>query len=203
LFGVAAPVAGATLSFNNTTYATLGTETVTAPFTSIPGVATVAQYAGLILIEISGTGTGANGGTPNDAFYTSPYTPSSAPGNCGSLAVRTGPLPGGCANYAHNRMVYSVNDDHFVSLAGGTYVPTVRANHQYSFVISVDAILASLGQVGPRNLYFGTTDGNYGDNSGAFTITVSQLSAIPEPSTFGLAALALTGAAYVRRRRRR
>lgn len=196
------PAAAADITFNGTTYSTTTTETISSiPFTSITGVATVQQFVGLILVEVSGVGNGANGGTQNDAFYTAPFGNSLAPGNCGSLAIRSLPLPGGCAFFAHNRMVYSVDNDHFVSTAGGTYVPPERLDHTYRFVLSADAIIAANGQSGPQNFYFGTTDGNYGDNGGFFTVTVSQL-AVPEPSTLGLLLAAACGA-WMRQRRAR
>jgi len=97
-------------------------------------------------------------------------------------------------------MVYSVDNDHFVSLAGGTSVPPERLDHRYTFVLSAASIITAAGQSGPQTFYFGTTDGNYGDNSGAFTVTISQLTAVPEPSTSALLLLA-AGAAALRVRR--
>ncbi|MBL8176703.1 MAG: hypothetical protein JNK48_18650 [Bryobacterales bacterium] len=189
----------AAITFNSQTYNLTTTETITAAFTSIGGQGTTNMYSGLVLVDVSGTGNGAWGSGLNDAFYAEPFGSSAWPGFCGSLGVRTLALPGGCGNYAHNRMVYSLDDNHFVSLAGGFYVPAEQSSHRYRFVISVDSILAANSQTGPQKLYFGTTDGNYGDNGGSFRITVTQLdqaASTPEPGAFwtlgaGLGAVAL------------
>jgi len=58
------PAHAASVPFAGTTYVTTTTATIASiPFTSISGIGTVQQYAGLILVEVLGVGTGANGGT--------------------------------------------------------------------------------------------------------------------------------------------
>jgi hypothetical protein len=99
-------------------------------------------------------------------------------------------------------MVYDLDDNHFVSLAGGTYVPQEQSTtHRYQFVLSVDKILGINGQTTPQLLRFATTDGNYGDNGGAFTISVSPLTAVPVPAAAWLMGSGLMGLLGLARRR--
>jgi hypothetical protein len=47
-------------------------------------------------------------------------------------------------------------------------------------------------------LHFGVSDGIFSDNSGAYTITVSQVAAIPEPSAWAMMILAFAASASSR-----
>lgn len=204
LGALAAAPAYADITINSQTFTLGPTETVSAPFTSQDNV-TLNSYSGLVLLDVTGDGNGANGGGKNDTFYFEPYGNGLSAVGCGALRADTVIISGYCAGQKPtDYMVYSLDDNHFVSFAGGSYLPNERLDHHYQFVISVDSLLALHGQVGPQQLHLGASDGNFGDNGGAFTINVTQLnqiSATPEPSTAAI--FAAGGALLLLRMRRR
>ncbi len=172
-------------------------ETLTATFTVNDGGVTVNQYSGLVQIKVTGFGE-ALATRLNDAFYifTDLNHNPVAPVNDASfyqLAFDVVPLVGQLGDptdpalNARNHIVYDVDAD--VEVAP-VYVPAYNAGHEYNFVLDT-------GSVNPTNLHFGISNGNFGDNSGAYTIEIEQL--IPSP---GAAALALLGLPLVIRRRR-
>lgn len=151
-------------------------ETITVPFT-VPSTGTTDQYSGIVRVTVSGTGF-SRGSDINDAFY---FTPSGTvePSGYYQLGFSTSPLqPFDAANAA------------FASIVGGR--PAFNANGVYTFLLNT-------GSAAPTNLYFGVTDGNFGDNGGAFSITVSQ--GVPEPATWALMILGFGAVGGAMRRR--
>lgn len=139
-------------------------ETITAAFTPATGGQTTGTYYGLVNVTVSGTGQ-SNGTLLNDAFYSlSPAGQRNNPNY--QLAFGTSPLMGSTtANAASNFIVGAV--------------PAYNASHVYSFILNT-----GLAQSAAGTLYFGVTDGVYSDNTGAFTINISQ--AVPEPATWAM-----------------
>ena len=74
---------------------------------------------------------------------------------------RTSPLPAFCL---------ACNAERF--LVGP--LPAYNPAHDYTFIL--ETRLAS-----PGRLHFGVSDGGYNDNTGAHTLTVTQLVPIPSP----------------------
>jgi hypothetical protein len=74
------------------------------------------------------------------------------------------------------------------------YVPAYEADNTYSFIIDT-------GAVSLTNLHFGVGDGNFGDNSGAYQIAVTQLAAIPEPGSLLLLGVGAATLGLGRRRK--
>lgn len=134
-------------------------ETLTATFTPSEGGATVSSYKGYVLLHVSGIGQ-AYANQYNDAFYvySGPFEDAPANGHDGGfyqLAFGTSPLPErSLANNAKNFLVGPV--------------PAYNPAHTYTVIL--DTKLTNPGQ-----LHFGVTDGGYSDNTGAYTITVTQL----------------------------
>jgi hypothetical protein len=168
-------------------YARVGpSETLAVPFTASGGISTSYGYSGSVELIVSGTGFsyGLNG---NDAFYCS----ESIDYRCTATGVVldpqyyilnigfTGlPFAGGEAN----------NIDQFISYiesVGPTAAPTIPSydavGHTYHFVISLPTAISN-------PLFFGVSDGIYGDNGGEYQISVFQLipSTVPEPESFFL-----------------
>ncbi len=151
-------------------------ETITVPFTT-PSTGTTEQYSGIVRVTVSGTGF-SRGADINDAFY---FSPSGAvePSGYYQLGFSTSPLqPFDAANAA------------FSSVIGGR--PAFNVSGVYSFLLNT-------GSTAPTNLYFGVTDGNFGDNGGAFSITVIQ--GVPEPATWALMILGFGAVGGAMRRR--
>ncbi|GAC1620607.1 MAG: hypothetical protein NVS4B11_12920 [Ktedonobacteraceae bacterium] len=124
------------------------TETVTANFKGgYTAVQTTNSYSGTVTIAVSGVGQAYNVSCYSDAFYV--YTDQQ--GNAVTPFHRT----------STPNWVMMINDKHtdaFVSL------PTYNANHTYTFTITAPG--------GP--LSFGVDDNVTSDDSGAYTVTVTQ-----------------------------
>lgn len=147
-------------------------ETVTAPFTTTAGGVTTNQYAGLVLLTVSGTGQSA-GASLNDAFYFD------IPGNPTHLAdffqlvttigasVFSGVLN---PNDAYRHIVYDVDAGTAVT---PPYVPPFRADNTYTFIINMNTLVPAPS--GQSILRFGVDDGFVIDNSGAYTVQITQL----------------------------
>ncbi|AEW00581.1 hypothetical protein A4D02_24960 [Niastella koreensis] len=145
-------------------------ETVVALFTTTAGAITTNSYSGLVLIKVSGTGQSA-GSSLNDAFYFNiPQTPTHEP-NSFQLFITTGASSSGVdPDDAYRHIVYDVDADSAVT---APYVPPYRSDNTYSFIIDMNTLTRPPG--GPSMLRFGVNDGFVIDNSGAYTVQVTQL----------------------------
>jgi hypothetical protein len=147
-------------------------ETVVAPFTTTAGGVTVNLYSGLVMIKVSGTGQSA-GTSLNDAFYFDiPENPTHEP-NFFQLVTTIGasvfeaPVN---PNTAYRHIVYDVDASIEVT---PPYVPPFRTDNTYTFIINMNTLVPA--PVGRSVLRFGVNDGVVADNSGAYTVQVTQL----------------------------
>jgi hypothetical protein len=172
------------------------TESLNAPFTSSAGTSTANEYDNYVLVEVSGIGESL-GNALNDAFYVftdvagMPIAPVHD-ANYYQLRVNTSAMAPFQPQFdIKNFIIYDVATGMQVT---SPFVPAYSASHTYSFVIPVS---------GPSTLYFGVSDGNFGDNAGSYSLTVTQLTAIPEPSTaiLGTCGLLFVTVRLLRRRR--
>jgi fibronectin type 3 domain-containing protein len=140
-------------------------ETLTATFTQPDGGITVGSYSGLVRIQVAGVGQ-AYGATHNDAFYLydAPFgTPKN--GHDGSYYQLT---------MGANRPLFAFDQSCNAARFLVGPLPAYNPEHEYSFVLDT-------GLTTPGSLHFGVSDGGFSDNTGAYTITVTQLSADGEP----------------------
>lgn len=154
-------------------------EIVSATFLQADGGVTVGTYSGTVHITISGTGQSA-GTAFNDAFYV--YSPG-APlhfSDYYQLTFGTSTL-----------LPFTPSQDAYLAIIGG--VPAYNASHTYSFDLNTGAAV-------PTKLHFGVSDGNFTDNSGSYSISVT--SAVPEPSTWAMMILGFAGVGYMAYRRK-
>jgi hypothetical protein len=197
LVAVSAPkpshAAGVTIAEHYTR--TSAGETVFAPFTVL-ATATVGSYAGPVELEVSGTGFSL-GPTINDAFY---FDGGAATSGFYMLNIGyTGaPILGSQTGRAANNFITFIDDVGPVALGSR---PAYAPDHMYRIVVDVP-----VANVGPVS--FGVSDGNFGDNGGAFTVKVWQLRSglstggnVPEPTSAVLVALGLAAVAVGRARR--
>lgn len=138
----------------------LATETLTAVFTQPDGGVSTGLYSGTVKIRVSGTGQSL-GQQFNDAFYL--INSQTHDGSYYQLTFGTAALT--AFNPAQNAVNYIV---------GG--LPAYNPSHVYSFLLNT-------GLSTPGQLHFGVGDGQFNDNSGAFTI---QISAVPEPAAWAM-----------------
>ena len=150
-------------------------ETLTATFTTPDGGVTAQSYSGTVLITVSGTGF-SNGTKINDAFYDVDSMTHDA--NFYQLTFGTAPL-----------VPLDPAQDAVNFIPGG--LPAYEASHVYTFLLDTGAVV-------PTMLHFGVSDGQFGDNGGAYTITVAS---VPEAGTWAMmiGGLALVGTALRRR----
>jgi len=164
------PVFAASYVIQGNTYTTGAvTETVSASFTTPTGGKTNSNYSGYVLLTVSGTGA-ANGGVLNDALYllnTQTHDPIYF-----QLAVDSADLT---AAEPLADVVYSIayDVDAGAEARSRPYLPNYRNDHTYQLVIDT-SLLPSHGSVATP-LRFGVSDGTFTDNSGTFSITVTQL----------------------------
>jgi hypothetical protein len=148
---------------NGVTYAASGpSETLAATFTQPDGGVTVNAYEGDVLLHVTGVGQ-SYGKFYNDAFYLF-AGPFNAPqngwdGGYYQLTFSTSPLV--AFDLGHNAENFLVGP-----------LPPYNPAHDYTFALNTR--LSS-----PGLLHFGVSDGGYNDNSGAYTITVTQLVPLP------------------------
>ena len=147
-------------------------ETVVATFTSTAGNVTTNKYSGLVLIKVSGTGQSA-GGFINDAFYFNiPDNPTHEP-NFFQLVTTIGesvfeaPVN---INTTYRHIVYDIDAKTAVT---PPYVPPYRTDNTYTFIINMNTLAPAPAE--PSILRFGVNDGVVIDNSGAYTIQITQL----------------------------
>ena len=140
-------------------------ESLTSPFVS-PSTATANSYSGYVEVLVSGTGNSLYGSI-NDAFY---GVPSGSPydGQYYQLNVGWSSFPlvalSGETHNINNFIVFAQG----VGAVSPGYTPAYNASHTYHFVVNT-------GLLGAEQLQFGVSDGIFGDNGGAYNISVWQL----------------------------
>jgi hypothetical protein len=154
-------------------------ETVFVPFIQPGGAPTVGTYDGTVSVTVSGLGQ-ALGTFYSDAFYVLDPTPNHL--GYWDLAFSTSPLTGNASEEASNFIVGAI--------------PPFNPSGIYSFDLKT-------GSSVPTKLYFGVDDNVFTDNTGAYSVMVSQLaSAIPEPSIWAILILGLAGVGFMANRRK-
>jgi len=156
------------------------TEVVYAPFDQKGGVETTGTYHGKILVTVSGVGQ-ALGNAYSDAFNLLPNPDDGIPApqrpGFWDLAFGTTPILGDGSQEAANAVVGSL--------------PAYNSDNVYTFELNTGVSI-------PTHLYFGVDDQIYDDNTGAYTIAITELSAsgaVPEPSTWAMLLVGLAGLA--------
>jgi len=189
-----------TIIIGSITYVNSGlTESIYIPFTTPDAAISTQTYSDFVTVKVTGTGQ-SDGLCWNDAFWV--YTDSSgapvSPGNGSGgyqLNFDTSTLlPSIPFTQNAAQRIYFDFDNGFEPLSQPYYPPS-QASHEYNLALKVGSI--------PSFLHFGVCDGVFGDNTGAYNIEVTQLTPVPEPSTFvllGLGAISLLGYAWRRRR---
>ncbi len=124
----------------------------------------------------------------NDAFYLLNGVTNPDPGFY-EMTMDNVALTGNPTQDVKNFIVYDVDGGNEV--LSRPYKPSFRADSTYSFVVD----LGLVGVTTTSQLFFGVSDGQYNDNSGAFQIEISRLTeaatAVPEPSTCTVAVLGM------------
>ncbi len=151
------------------------TEVLYAPFDQPGGAETSGTYHGKILVTVSGVGQ-ALADDYSDAFYLLPGPDSgtSTPTRPGfwDLAFGASPILGDGSQEATNALVGAL--------------PAYSSDNVYTFELDTGSSI-------PTHLYFGVDDQIYTDNAGAYTIAITQLGSIPEPSTWVMMVVGLAG----------
>lgn len=156
-------------------------EVVYAPFDQAAGVATTGSYYGKVQVTVSGVGQSL-GEQFNDAFYLLPGDNNAvaSPTRAGfwDLGFGTSPIVGDGSQEATNAIVGAV--------------PAYNADNIYTLVLDT-------GAVSPIPLYFGVDDNILSDNSGAYTIVVTQLgvNTVPEPPSLALVLVSLVNVGFL------
>jgi hypothetical protein len=159
------------------TTARASAEVVYAPFIEPGGVTTVGAYEGIVSVTVSGIGQ-ALADLFSDAFYLLPTG--------GNPAIHT---------VTWNLGFGTPLQDAANFIVGG--LPAFNPTNIYSFNLNTGVSV-------PTQLHFGLIDENYTDNSGAYTIVVTQLApAVPEPSTWAMMILGFAGVGFMTYRRQR
>lgn len=192
--------AQADFTIGGVNYAPVGSaESVIAPFNTAVGAASANQYSGLVLISVAGIGQSYSSDF-NDAFYYSlGDTSFSHQGGFyyQMVATKSGSLQLSTSYAASSLVVYDVDAGKEVK---PPYIPVFRPDHTYRFVLNT----AGLGGPSSSILRFGVGDVLFGDNTGAYTIQITQLlpATVPEPSSLLMATIAcgLFGGIHLRRR---
>lgn len=154
-------------------------ETITATFTQADGGVTTGLYSGIVHVTVSGTGESL-GSDLNDAFYVFDPGPPTHFADYYQLTFGTTTL-----------VPFNPSQDAFNAVVGG--LPAYNASHIYSFDLNTGTLV-------PSQLHFGVSDGNFSDNFGAYTISIS--SAVPESSTWAMMMLGFAGLGLMAYRRR-
>lgn len=168
-------------------------EQLTAPF-SVPGTQTQRDYSGLVEVNVSGSGYSL-GPSFNDAFY---------PGGLGYYTLGLGWRAAPLAPYQPSRAIaYSISFIEGVGAVPFGTLPTRNTAPPYAYRFVID-----LGALTAQPLQFGVLDGVYGDNGGAYDLSLYQLragatGAIPEPESWALMLIGFGGIGAVSRIRAR
>jgi hypothetical protein len=133
-------------------------ETLVATFTRPDGGVTAGAYQGYVLVHVTGVGQ-AYGATYNDAFYlfTSPFSSPRNGHDGGYYQLTFGTNPLEAFSLASNAKNFLVGP-----------LPAYNPGHEYTIILNTRL-------TSPGRLHFGVSDGGYNDNTGAYTITVTQL----------------------------
>lgn len=191
LICAALPAFAASFSIQGNTYVPgTVTESLTASFTTPTGGTTTHNYSGYVLITVSGTGA-ADSGALNDAFYLlgppQTYDPNYFQLAIDSAALTTNEPPADAVNC----IAYDVNA---AAEVRHPYSPRYRSDNTYTFIIDT-TLLPSHGSVAAQ-LRFGVSDTAFSDNSGQYSIMVTQLvlqSSAPVTSSYVITTVAGNG----------
>ena len=184
--------AHAQIFIGGTQYGATGqTEALTAVFTQPDGGVTTGLYDNFVEITVSGTGL-SDGAALNDAFYLLGPPPTH---DSSYYQLTFGTTTLGAYDYAQditNSIVYDLIAGKAVS---APYVPAYESDNTYSFIINTGVFTDSA-------LHFGVSDGVFSDNAGAYSLEITQLTAIAEPASILALAAGLGSLGVLRRRSR-
>lgn len=139
-------------------------ESINVSFATPTGGTSVNTYYGLVNVTVTGTGQ-SDGTKLNDAFYS--LDPAGARNSAFyQLTFGTSALVGN--NSAQNASNFLVGS-----------LPAYRNDNTYTFTLNT-----GLAQSAASQLFFGVSDGVFSDNSGSYSIQLSQ--AVPEPATWAM-----------------
>jgi hypothetical protein len=147
-------------------------ETLTASFLSPDGGVTVDSYKGIVDVTVSGVGQ-SDGTDFNDAFYVYSAGPPFNDPDYYQLTFGTTTLVG-----------FDPAQDAKNFIVGG--LPAYESSHVYSFELNT-------GLSSPGQLHFGVSDGDFADNSGFYTITVTG---VPEAATWAMMLIGFAGLGF-------
>lgn len=176
---------------------TSGGETFDAAFTDPIGGQTLGSYSGLVEVLVSGIGSIGPGTA--DAFYVYNYDQGGYYYEL-SLGTTGTPLQ---AFHPDQTILRAISFIDGVGAVGSFTRPGENlGDHSYHFVVD----LAKIGVSSPTQLQFGITEGQYGDNNGAYSVTVYQLaegaSAVPAPATWAMMVMGFGMVGVALRKRR-
>jgi len=185
------------------------TETINAPFTASGGTFTANQYSGDVLLTVSGSGE-AFGTQLNDAFYrniggTPVFAGTSGIQDAGYYTLITALGSGhfNTTDSAFKYLAYNVLTGDTVTSGSATAsdIP-YEANDTYEVILNLGLESPSA----PARLDIGVADGSYGDNTGSFSVQITQLTGVPVTTPDGgstalFLGLAVGGLACINRRR--
>jgi hypothetical protein len=189
----------ATITIGGITYVNSGlTESITVPFTMPDAAISTQTYADFVTVKVTGTGQ-SDGTCWNDAFWVftdpsgAPVAPANGSGGYQLNFDTSTLLPSIPFTQNAAQQIY-FDLDSGCEIFNRPYYPMPTALHEYNLALKVGSFSS--------HLHFGVCDGVFGDNTGAYHIEVTQLTPIPEPSTFVLVIVGgLCWLTHARRRR--
>jgi len=153
-----------TYGINGVSYAVAAkSETIASTLTQSDGGVTLGGYQGVVRVHVTGGGL-SDASAHNDAFYLydGPFAALPQNGRAGGysqLAFSAAQLP-----------TFDAGQNIAKRLIGP--VPAYNSAHDYT-------VLIDTGLSTPGQLHFGVSDDSFSGNSGAYTITVTQLTYVP------------------------
>lgn len=145
-------------------------ETVNANFNDPSGGLSNTLYKDYVLVTVSGTGNSLST-LINDAFYYDLPGNPTHDANYYQLVTTIDPSVSGNTNdNAYRKIVFDIISNSEVS---PPYVPAFQSNNVYSFIINMNLLIPAPN--GPSKLRVGVDDGIYGDNSGSYSVKLTQL----------------------------